>query len=176
MGRSQIDVAGGPASTIGGELQLRGGDWNRDGILITGNPRGIARLSVADGKSSLVTTADPKIDLDHIHPFFLPDSRRFLYVHNGLDRRSASVYWGSIDNAPERQPSTPLIPSIQAGTADIPVLYVPAAKDPNTGHVLFKRDNTVVAQPFNADSLKLMGEPAPVSERNVAVFTATSGA
>ncbi|MGH9657635.1 MAG: TolB family protein, partial [Bryobacteraceae bacterium] len=45
------------------------------------------------------------------------------------------------------------------------VVYVPPAQKGGSGHLLFLRENTVMAQPFDATSLQLAGDVFPVAER-----------
>lgn len=85
-----------------------------------------------------------KGETTHRFPYFLPDGRRFLYCV-GV-RASRSVFAGSLDGT--------------MPTVVLPDVYG-AAYSP-TGHLLFSRNNTLVAQAFDAGSLRLTGAPVTV--------------
>jgi eukaryotic-like serine/threonine-protein kinase len=150
----KIDVAGGPPTTIAKSdytVQARGGSWNRDDVLIFGSPFGIVRVALADGKTSLLTEVAPEKELDHIVPFFLPDGRHFVYIRSGLRGDAATLFTGAMDNTPQQQPTQPLGATQGGGPANH-LYYFPARNQQATapGLLLFRRDNTVVAQPFDS--------------------------
>jgi eukaryotic-like serine/threonine-protein kinase len=68
------------------------------------------------------------------------------------------VYIGSLNTKPEEQDSRRLLTSTSG-----PV-YVPSS-DSDSGQVLFLRQGTLMAQPFNAHRLELSGEAVPVAEK-----------
>ena len=69
-----------------------------------------------------------------------------------------TVYIGSLDAKPEQQESTRLL-----DTSSSPVYA--ASADPSMARLLFLREGTLLAQPFDARRLKLTGEPVSVSNR-----------
>lgn len=70
-----------------------GGSWNRDDIILLGNPNGgVIRCLASGGGATLATRAAEPSEM-HIFPSFLPDGRRFIYLR--VDRE-----------APERSGST----------------------------------------------------------------------
>jgi eukaryotic-like serine/threonine-protein kinase len=170
----KVAVAGGPPSTLAGSLAntARGGAWNRDGVILVGTGTGVVRVSASDGAVTHITSVDATREQDHISPAFLPDGRHFLYIRTASDRTSAAVFVGSVDNDPDRQPAAPVITSVQYGTADSHVYYAPTdERAPERGFVIFKRDDTVLAQPFDTSKLEASGEAVPISPHNVRFFT-----
>ncbi|MEJ2422810.1 MAG: hypothetical protein P8018_14100, partial [Acidobacteriota bacterium] len=84
-------------------------------------------------------------------PGFLPDGKHFLYWGGNptsTAQGTNGLYLGSLDGAKPRF----LFKSDSQG------LYVPP------GFILFLRDRTLMAQPFNASGLKTTGEAFPVAE------------
>src|SRR6185436_14453384 len=89
-------------------------------------------------------------------PTFLADGRHFIY-HRFSSASTAGMYVGSIDVKPEDQSSEQLVSTPFAGA------YVPALGS-SPAQLLFMRDGTLVAQPFDDKQLKLTGEPVPIAE------------
>jgi dipeptidyl aminopeptidase/acylaminoacyl peptidase len=83
-------------------------------------------------------------------PQFLPDGNHFLYV----DSRETEIYVSSLDHAQDR------VPVIKGG---LKAVYTPPLGH-EPGRLLFMRETTLMAQPFNAGKLQLEGEPLPVAE------------
>jgi Tol biopolymer transport system component len=132
------------------------GAWNADGVILyaptAGSP--LHRVPASGGTSQEVTTLDRGSgDVLHRNPFFLPDGRRFLYVAVAERADAATgpraVYLGSLDgDEPPR-----LV--IERGSI---------AKY-SQGNLIFLRDNTLLAQPFDISSAALTGEPRPIAEQ-----------
>ena len=97
-----------------------------------------------------------------LFPQFLPDGRRFLYHTITTPGATGVVYVGSLDS----RTSTRLmeIPNFSP-TGNSLVHSVP-------GYVLFSRDRTLFAQPFDEHSLTISGNPMPISE-NVTQFSSS---
>ncbi|HXG48109.1 MAG TPA: protein kinase, partial [Methylomirabilota bacterium] len=163
----KVAIAGGPPQVVTDvEEPVQGGTWMRDengqGIILFGNRAlgsksraGIRRVSESGGTASPVTQL-AEGEVGHAGPQFLPDGRHFLYTRlkPGNDR---AIHIGSLDDPPDRQSSEVLVQS-ETGAWYAPM---PNAK---TGHLLFTREGTLVAQPFDPGSLKLSGEAAPLAE------------
>ncbi|HLG59912.1 MAG TPA: protein kinase [Vicinamibacterales bacterium] len=155
----RIDISGGSPQTIADiPGNAVGGSWNRDGIIILGGGQGVMQVPAAGGTLSAVTKA-PAGSSGHFLPHFLPDGRHFLYLRAGA-AGSRAVYVGSLDAKPEEQSDTPLL------KGDFAAAYAPGP-DPNVGQLLYMRDRTLLAQPFDAGRRELSGEPAPVAEQLV---------
>jgi serine/threonine protein kinase/Tol biopolymer transport system component len=139
----KIAVAGGPPFTLCDAPFGRGGTWNRDGVIVF-CPTGIAgplhRIADSGGASSVVTKLDAPTGT-HRHPAFLPDGQHFLYHGDGL--RVASL------TAPEGK-------LLLSGVST--ALYA-------EGQLLFVREGTLFAQPFDARRLELTGDALPIAER-----------
>ena len=149
----KIDAAGGPAVTLCNAGEGRGGSWNQDGlILFTPESLGpIHRVSSAGGETTPVTAAKEGDDT-HRWPFFLPDGRHFLYFIRVTGGASFSeknvVMLGSLD-----------------GKTNEPLVHVSSNAVYASGHILFVRDGTLMAQPFDPSSLRLAGGAFPIAEQ-----------
>jgi hypothetical protein len=72
--------------------------------------------------------------------------------------RGQRIYIGTLDAKPEAQNLERLLPY------EIGVTYAAAANS-GPGRLLFLREGTLIAQPFDERRLALAGEPVPVAER-----------
>ncbi|MCM2314464.1 MAG: serine/threonine-protein kinase [Thermoanaerobaculia bacterium] len=152
----KIDANGGPPQVICDALSGRGGAWNAEGtILFTPNPTDVLyRVPAAGGKPVAVTALDPKHDeTSHRHPSFLPDGVHFIFLIEAGDKaddpESGFGLWiGSLESKEKTR--------LLATNA--------SARYSKTGHILFLRDRTLVAQRFDAKALKLEDEAVPVAE------------
>ena len=156
---AKIEISGGPAQTVC-DVQgtIVGGAWNREGVIVfADNTRGLMQVSAAGGVASPLTTIDPsRKEIVHVLPSFLQDGRHFLYERTSSTPENSGVYIGSLNTKPEEQNSRRLLASTSG-----PV-YVPSS-DSDSGQVLFLRQGTLMAQPFDARRLELSGEAVPVA-------------
>jgi len=153
----KIDASGGPPETICDAPAGRGGSWAANGtIVFSPDSTGpIFRVPAAGGAPIAVTKLDvAKKEQNHRFPFFLPNGSHFLYLartpQTGSEAPGASnaVYVASLDTGE----STVLF------KADSQAIYAPP------GYILFWREGTIIAQPFDARRRQLSGEPFPVAE------------
>jgi len=154
----RIDVSGGLATEIGliplGVRTAIGGTWNRDGqILLAGGTGGIVRVSVATGTFEPVVFETEAVG-NEMSPVFLPDGRRFMYSRQS--DVEPGIYIGALNSGRTRR----LLPHM--GTVQFA-----------EGLILYSRDGTVVAQPFDARNETLTGVPVVVV--NNVLSTARSG-
>jgi len=116
------------ANPVGGA-----GTWNRDGIVLFGDEV-IYRVPAAGGVRTPVTALDKgRGDLGHSAPRFLPDGRHFLFRILNRDPEQSAVYLGALDSS-----DTQLLDRINSRAE-----YAPP------GSLLFARDGTLMARPFD---------------------------
>ena len=144
----KLDVAGGPAQTLSDAVSV-GGAWHRDGVIVfsRSSAEGLYRIPAAGGAPEPVTTLDKsRNEYVHAWPHFLPDGRHFLYVAGSSAREQSAIFLGSLDSQQTR-----LLLDVESSVA-----YAPP------GYLLYAREGTLVARPFDADRLELTGEAVPV--------------
>jgi serine/threonine protein kinase len=148
----KVEATGGPVQTLCNAPVPRGGTWNRAGlILFAPNPTDpLYRVSAAGGEPSPATALDrSRLENSHRWPYFLPDGRHFLYsVLSGSETRG--IYLGSLDEKETRR-------LLNVSNSD--AAYAPP------GYLLFRREATLTAEPFDADTLRFTGDPFPVAEQ-----------
>jgi serine/threonine protein kinase len=153
----KIDISGGPAQTL---CDLRGvavgSSWNRDGTIVFGlSPGPIMRVSADGGIPLPLTNSDAsRGDTADLFPSFLPDGRHFLYARFST-AENKGIFVGSLDAKPEEQNSKPV-------TSDVESSFV--SPSDGSGRVLFIREGSLLAQPFDTQRLELSGEPVTLAE------------
>jgi Tol biopolymer transport system component/predicted Ser/Thr protein kinase len=132
-----------------------GGAWNQDDVIVFASRSGIFRVPASGGAPVPLIAPDPGQGL--FAPSFLPDGRHFLYLQASADKKKSAIYLGSVDDEPRQPKSKPLLAS------NWRAVYAPSA-DPGNGYVLYLREGTLMAQPFDNRRLELRGQAAPVAE------------
>jgi serine/threonine protein kinase len=130
----------------------RGGTWNRDGTIVFA-PQIIGplyRISESGGAPSPVTRI-PRENSGQAHrwPLFLPDGKHFLYFVDWSapgDPQSNGIYAGSIDTSDAKLVSSELAGNVAFAS----------------GHLLYVRDRSLIAQAFDPDRLAFTGPGVPV--------------
>ena len=142
-----VNVATGSAQTLAPAAGARGGTWNPDDVIVF-VPRpleGPYRIPATGGTATQVASQGGPAPRGWF-PSFLPDGRHFLiFVLTGRPEQTG-IYLASLDS-PERKL---LIPSRSNGVYAAP------------GHLLFWREATLMAQPFDATTLELTGTAVAV--------------
>jgi eukaryotic-like serine/threonine-protein kinase len=146
----KIDVSGGPATTLCDAPDNRGGTWSLDGIIVfnPGNRTALQKVSSSGGVPTAATVLG-RGEVGHYRPSFLPDGRHFLFRGATGSETSGPIYLGSLDSA-ERK----LVLNADASN----VVYT-------QGHLLFLRETTLMAQPFDLRRLALTSDAFPIAEQ-----------
>jgi eukaryotic-like serine/threonine-protein kinase len=144
---AKVQISGGPPLVIANEGS-RDGAWSPEDVILVGGQRGkpLLRVSAGGGQATPVTELRAN-EISHDYPDFLPDGRHFLFMARGTTLAEAALYVGSLDSKDRH-----LLSGINSGAR-----YSP------TGHVLFVRDNTLMAQTFDVRRFELSGSPFPVA-------------
>jgi eukaryotic-like serine/threonine-protein kinase len=133
--------------------------WNDDDLILFGGlGTGTIRSVSADGGPlTELTTVDPaRREAQHGLPSFLPDGRHFLYLRLSADPDVQGIYVGSIDLPPEQQSTERLLATQYQAS------YVEG--EDGAGYLVYLRDSTLVARPFDAGRLELTGESMIIAE------------
>jgi Tol biopolymer transport system component/predicted Ser/Thr protein kinase len=165
----KIDASGGPPQALCDAPSGRGGTWSADGtILFTPSISDVIHRVSASGGTPVPVTAfdESRGETSHRHPEFLPDGQHFIFVAR----------------APAETPDTEGGFAIFATSLDsaekAPIVATRAsARYAASGHLLFLRDQTLVAQAFDPGTFELSGDAVPVAEnvsrgrRSEAIFS-----
>ena len=156
-----IDIAGGRPQTICAVPGQDGiGTWSSADVILFSTPSsgGVYRVAAVGGAPTRVTTLEStRGELAHLAPRFLPDGRRFLYAVRSTNVEHTGAYVGSLDS----------IDTVKVLDVISKAQYVP----PDL--LLFTRENTLWAQPFDISRMRLSGEPARVAD-GIAVMLANA--
>jgi Tol biopolymer transport system component len=145
----KIDTTGGPPVTLADAPNPRGGAWSTSGTIVyapNNNLGGLVKISSSGGAVTAATRPDTIGGNDRA-PWFLPDGRHFLYSSlrppNLVRVLLASLDSGEIKTIAETGSNA---------------VY-------SEGRLLFLRENTLMAQPFDLKALATNGEAVPIAER-----------
>jgi serine/threonine protein kinase len=136
----KIDLTGGPPSILGDAPEGLGGAWNHDGTILF-SPEAEGPLYQVSAEGGTAVPATMSTQGWERWPSFLPDGKHFLYAReDGVHLASLAV------------PGDRLL--MRAGSNAI---YA-------NGNLLFLREQSLMAQRFDAKALQLVGEPIVIAE------------
>jgi eukaryotic-like serine/threonine-protein kinase len=148
------EIGGGAPVAICDVAEGRGGSWNADGTIIFGGRyTPIFKVATAGGSPSEVTAFDAsQHDLTHRWPQFLPDGRHFLFLASpvGSEDPANMICVGSLDVKMRK-------PVLAASSQP---LYL-------DGHLLFSREQLLMALKFDEKALQGVGEAVAVGEQQI---------
>ena len=152
-----VDVASDAVQVLCDALFAWGGTWNRDGTIVFGPVlRGpLYRVPASGGAPAPVTRIVRKgsIQTDR-WPFFLPDGKHFLYFadwSSPADPQGDGIYIGSLDAGEGKLVSAELQGNVFFAS----------------GHLLYVRARTLMAQPFDTNRLETTGSAIPLTEQEL---------
>jgi len=152
-----VDPVGGSPQVLAEVTgDARGGAWGPDGtIIFTPNYSSpLSKIPAAGGQVQALTELDQsREDASHRWPSFLPDGRHFLYFVRCKKKDAQGVYVGSLDSK-----ETKLLLN-----TNVLAVYAPTSLT-GADYLLFMRDKTLMAQPFDPKRLQLSGDPTVVAE------------
>ncbi len=145
----RVDVAGGPPLTICDAPVGKGGSWSADGKIVF-SPTFTGALHVVSengGESTPVSELRSESgENSHRFPRFLPDGEHFIYLAR-LGGESNMIRVGSL-----------------SGDVDKEVLLAASHAEYASGHLLFLRETTLMARPFDVGKLECSGDPLPIAD------------
>jgi len=144
----KVAISGGSPQNLGDAPEGEDGDWSRGDVILFDGPDRLSRISGSGGLVSTVTELDSTLKENfHGWPEFLPDGKHFVFRTFGGGNPGMAV--GSIDSKSHQR--------IDSGAASF-ARYAPP------GYLLYVRDNTLFARPFDAGKRAFQGDPVPISE------------
>ncbi len=139
-GLYRVDLDGRAPLRLADAPSPRGGSWGSSGVIIfVPTSGGVYQLPASGGAA--VPIADPAAPPGTMDrwPFFLPDGRHYLFYRR-VPRTAPTVHVGTLDGSEVRL-----------------VLQVSSRAEYDNGHLYFRRDGALFAQPFDAKQLTLKG-------------------
>jgi serine/threonine protein kinase len=143
----KIEAAHGRPQQLCDVQESGGASWSREGVILFAGPEGLQRVSAQGGTPTLATKIDAKEEA-HRWPYFLPDGRHFVFLGDAQTTENHHIRVGSLDS----QETQILFGAVSR------VAYGPP------GYLLYVNQGALVAQPFDARSLKVTGDPITVAE------------
>ena len=143
-----VAIAGGTSTVLAQAGLPRGAAWSKDNLILFAQ-RPNAALVVVPATGGEATPV-PMPDEPGIpgFPSFLPDGRHFVVTKLSLENRMVeSLVLGSLDGKGTRR----LVGTTSSG------VYA-------SGHLLYRRNTTLLAQRFDEKTLQLSGEPVAIAE------------
>jgi serine/threonine protein kinase/Tol biopolymer transport system component len=151
----KIDLNGGPAVLLADAPLFRGASWSPQGVILFTPTRtsALMRIPATGGPPAPATVLNPaRKERSHRWPWFLPDGKHFLYSAVDTDGEfvtsDSTIYAGSLDSREVRI----------VAQASSNAVYA-------SGHLLFLRENALMAQPFDAKRLATTGEAVPIAQK-----------
>jgi Tol biopolymer transport system component/predicted Ser/Thr protein kinase len=146
-----IEASGGPPLVVCDAPDGRGGAWSPAGVIVFGGRyTSLFKVAATGGQPVPATKLEEaQQERSHRFPVFLPDGRHFLYLvtPTGGETEQNAVYLGSIDSL-ERK--------LIVHTA-YPAAYA-------NGYLLYLRERTLIAQPFDLRRNEVTGDGVPLAE------------
>jgi eukaryotic-like serine/threonine-protein kinase len=149
----KISVQGGVAFTLCDAPNARGGDWGDNGLIVfaPGPATALFKVSSAGGTPAPFTALDNQNSaVTHRWPQFLPGANEVLFTFS-----STGLAFDEADIDVYSTTSGKLKTVLHGGSY---ARYVPS------GHLVYQRNNTLFAVPFDPKRLEVTGPPAPVLE------------
>jgi Tol biopolymer transport system component len=144
-----ISSAGGPSRALCPAWNAGGGSWGPDGTILFAADlgRAIYRVSAQTGDRHTVRLQGTH-GFDLQWPVFLPSGEGFIYSARRTADGPRGILVGAFDNEP-----------------DTWLLATDSHARISDGRLLYVRDGTLYAQPFDASRPRLSGEPVRVADR-----------
>jgi serine/threonine protein kinase len=154
----RIDQNGGPTQTLAdASSDPRGGAWGPDGTILYGpnTTSPLYKVPATGGQAVPATTLDASLgETSHRWPSFLPDGKHFIYFVRGPAKDKQGLFVGSLDS---QERKSILNTEVQGMYASGP--------NASAGHLLFVKENSLLAQAFDPVRLEMSGDPVVLVQR-----------
>jgi hypothetical protein len=162
----KVPIAGGPPQNMAAVSGNARADWGPGGVLLVVRSFGAPIQRLAETGGEAVDLIKPGEGENTYQPTFLPGGRHFFYRVIGSTDRNG-IYVAPLDGGASKR-----LLADATGVAR----YAPPATPGAHGQLLFIRDGTLMAQPFDAEALALVGDAVPVAESVRSFSVSDSGA
>ena len=152
-----VEIASGAVLTLCDARFTFGGTWNRDGTIVFApsllGP--LYRVPASGGEPVPATQIARRGSIQtNRWPFFLPDGHHFLYLADWsgpADAQGNGIYAGSLESGEAKL----VLPELVGNVAFA------------SGRLLYVRQRTLMAQPFDLGRIATSGPAAPVTEQEL---------
>ena len=146
----RIDVLNGSITILCDAPAGRGGAWSSNGVILfaPSNQTGLSTVSATGGTPTPITTLGTETGTDRV-PFFLPDGKHALFVRSTLQFTS---------------PGTVYVLDISSKKIEKLFDSDSEAQYAEPGYVVFSRNGNLLAQSFDASTMKISGEPIVIAQ------------
>jgi len=149
----RVEVSGGLPITVCDAPNGRGGSWGAKDIIVfaPGYQTGIYSVPATGGTPAAITTIDSTMHSTHRWPYFMPDGEHFIYlaVHHDVSKSEYyGLYFSSLDGSINKR-------VLSTGTSAV---YA-------SGHLLYVRENTLMAVPFDPAKGEMTGAPVTMIDK-----------
>ena len=150
----KVSAGGGPSLALCDAQNGRGGTWNRDDVIVFSptNSALLQRVPAAGGVPAEVIKTPGSMR----HPVFLPDGRHFLYTNQIGEQ--AGIHVASLDQTGTTKEDRRILPDVSSAQ------FAPPERSGQPGHLLFVRQDTLMAVPFDASSAQVSGDVFPLAD------------
>jgi serine/threonine protein kinase/Tol biopolymer transport system component len=148
----KVDILGGAPQTLCDASRGFGGAWNRDGVIVFAPTQDgpLFQVRASGGVPVQLTELDRSgQEIAHRHPYFLPDGRHFIYTAVSTTSEHSAIYASSLDSTDRKRILNSALKAVYA------------APD----HILFMRDDALMAQAFDPSRLEVSGDPFPIADQ-----------
>lgn len=150
----RINAAGGPPQAICDASNGRGGSWSKEGVIVftPAAAQALWRVSAQGGVPEQASKLDAAQEQNsHRWPWFLPDGKHFLFwARSSRGAQEHSLFLGELGSLNAKL----------LRKSESTAIYA-------SGHLLFMRDQALMAQAFDARRMEISGEPVPIAEHVV---------
>ena len=151
----KVRTDGGVPEVLGNAPLGRGGTWSSGGtILFVASPESPLQIVSGAGNNriSAGVIGSKTPETTHLHPFFLPDGDRFLFIGAGPIASFGVPFVGKLGGT--REP----LRYWQIAETHSNVIYGASGNDSLHGYLLYVRSSSLMAQPVEASNLEPRGE------------------
>ena len=157
-----VPANGGAVRALATSRNGKGGTWNPSGDIVYTPDSNTPLFAISEDGGEprqLTELSEDRGDNSHRHPFFLPDGRRFLYMARSVNGSDAN---------------TVMVASLD-GKTDVEIVRSPVAAISAADHLLFFKGTTLMARPFDTESLTLSGEELELANGIMSITGAARG-
>jgi len=153
----RVEASGGPVQTICDTVFALNGTWNQEGWIVFGaTQHGLFRVQASGEEPVEISHPDPRNEVNHSHPVFLPDGRHLLYIAEPVRSGEGAIYVTTF------RPNADIGPSKKVVLSQTAARYVPGPN--HVGRMLFIRGATLMDQDFDERRLQAAGEARHIAD------------